>query len=435
MIPIPALLNGAFEKVYPSFHERRKAIILTFIGFVKILLSIVLLAEFLFINPTRWSFLVEIVMFFLSSITILYLVRKGRLRLATYFAAIFLSLYLFIIPISSGINTFVCIYYINILAAITFLLDKRSEIIIVSLVVLLLFAASVSIFILEIVPLETDYVGVVTVLTFSILFLLATLYGFKNQSEAYEKNLEEQRVTISNQKHELEQLNELKDKFMSIIAHDIRTPLNSVHSFSTLLINHLDHIDKKQVTDMATQLKMSVRALHDLLGNLLLWSMNEANGMTMEMHEFDLAMVIRRNIELQNLEIISKQLTVKPQVPNSAMVIGNEYAIDTVVRNMLSNAVRYSRQGGNIDIYLESDATHTCVLIRDNGKGIEENVLTMLGEGQRMKPSTRKLPGKGTGLGLPLSIELLRKNNSELRVTSVPNEGTTISFKLRVSIN
>jgi PAS domain S-box-containing protein len=226
------------------------------------------------------------------------------------------------------------------------------------------------------------------------------------------------------------ELNATKDKFFSIIAHDLRSPFNSIVGFSAYLVelvkeNNYSHIDEIA----AAILKSSNRAM-DLLSNLMTWSQIESGRMPFNPKNIDITSIISDVISLIKPTASQKSINIENKTTSNAHVFADKEMISTILRNLLSNAIKFTENGGKVTILSAIDKNELTVTITDNGVGIsKENIdkLFTINEGFST-PGTEK--EKGTGLGLILCKEFIEKHHGKIWVESNVGIGSSFSFSL-----
>jgi PAS domain S-box-containing protein len=225
----------------------------------------------------------------------------------------------------------------------------------------------------------------------------------------------------------LEEALKTKDKFFSIIAHDLRNPFGSLRTLSEYLQSSED-LTKEEIQEFAEIIHASACQGYDLLENLLEWSRTQRGNIKWQPQEFDLVELIDSNIKLIKANIHKKQIHLNFQADKSHYVFADKYMIDTIIRNLLANAVKFTYMNGNIDIILLEQTKHYCVSIKDDGKGITKENQTKLFDLDNQYSSVGTAMETGTGLGLILCKEFIDTNNGKIWVESEGGKGSCFSF-------
>jgi PAS domain S-box-containing protein len=236
--------------------------------------------------------------------------------------------------------------------------------------------------------------------------------------------------TLLKSEKELRELNAEKDKFFSIIAHDLKNPFHSILNFSDLLLKHYSDYDKEEVLTFIKMIHQSSTQAFNLLDNLLHWSRAQTGRMNLKPAVVDLHNIITKNIYLLEVAAMEKNIHVSNSVQPRTFVLCDENMLSTVVRNLLSNAIKFTRPTGKITISnREKSNTHE-ISVADTGVGIKEEDLGKLFRIDIHYSTTGTANEEGTGLGLVLCREFINLNNGSIRVISKPGKGSTFFVEL-----
>lgn len=239
-----------------------------------------------------------------------------------------------------------------------------------------------------------------------------------------------QESIIKNQNEELIKLNASKDKFFSIIAHDLKSPFSAIIGLSDLLLDRIHANDTEGIESYAQFIHQSSKKALDLLLNLMEWSQIQTGRMRYYPEYFKIHELNEECLELLSCNAEQKNIIIQSHISPEIMVFADKVMISTVLRNLISNAIKYTRSEGTISISAEEREKEVIISIQDNGIGIspQESVELFQIDGVHSRPGTAK--EKGTGLGLILCKEFLEKNNGKIWLESQENIGTTFSFSL-----
>lgn len=234
----------------------------------------------------------------------------------------------------------------------------------------------------------------------------------------------------------LRNANAAKDKFFSIIAHDLKNPFHSILNFSELLLKHYTTYDKEEVLTFVKMIHESSRQAYSLLENLLNWSGAQTGRMIFNPSVTDLHELIINNISLLEGTAMEKNITLINEVRSAIFAFCDANMINTVIRNILSNAIKFTRPSGKATISSRSSSRITEICVTDTGVGIKNEDLGKLFKIDVQFTTTGTANEEGTGLGLVLCHEFVHINNGKLKVTSKVGKGTTFSIELpKVSEN
>lgn len=237
-------------------------------------------------------------------------------------------------------------------------------------------------------------------------------------------------LQLRKSEQELKELNAAKDKFFSIVAHDLRSPFSSLLSFSEFLVEDIEELSKEDIKSFAEKINESSKTVFTLLENLLQWSRIQTGKIPYEPTTFNIHYKINQIINLLKNNAEQKNISVTNDVPNGAVVFADEDMIFSVVQNLLSNAIKFTREGGNIvfrSSFRESDIE---ISVTDNGVGIKDEDIKKLFRMDSHHTTYGTKDEKGSGLGLLLCKEMVERNRGKIWVTSKTGMGTTFSFTL-----
>ena len=245
--------------------------------------------------------------------------------------------------------------------------------------------------------------------------------------EAINNNLE--RLVVE-RTHELEKANATKDKFFSIIAHDLKNSFTGLLGYSDILLSDFDRFPDEEKKSLVSAIREVSESTYKLLQNLLDWSSVQTGNISFNPEELDLGGFLTDEFKLQQTLAIEKGLTITFQKKDDVRVKIDKNMISKVVRNIISNAIKYTKSGGHIEITLSNDNKFAYVTVIDSGIGIkEENIHKLFKVNENYKTHGTNNE-EGTGLGLILSKEFLYKNNGDIIIESKINCGTKVTFNL-----
>jgi signal transduction histidine kinase len=229
---------------------------------------------------------------------------------------------------------------------------------------------------------------------------------------------------------ELTQLNEMKDRLMSIVSHDVKTPVSAIRSVLEQLCSYYDGMNDTDRKASLMMLKSTSEALSDRLFNILQWVKSVLEHGVVTPKDFNLAALVDESINSQNYSVGVKSLKVTNEVDPAMVVHNDPSVVSLVLQNLLSNAVKFSYPHGEIHVRTEEEADCVWLVVQDNGKGIPEQKLEKIF--RFVSNSSSGTGGEtGTGIGLFVSKQLLDKTGGAIRVESVLGEGTTVRFNMK----
>lgn len=253
--------------------------------------------------------------------------------------------------------------------------------------------------------------------------------------EERQQQIGEQTEELLAQKDELEkvnshlkELNSTKDKFFSIIAHDLKNPFGAILGFAELLSLNYEQISEEKRRDFIKIIFKSSQNLFDLLENLLLWSRSQTNRIRFEPMSFSLNPLIEENILLHQDMYQNKKIEVDFTQPEYYDVFADKNMVNTVIRNLISNAIKFTRNGGRISISLSKEGSFVVVSISDNGLGMSEKEASQLFRVDTHSTREGTAGEVGTGLGLIICKEYIDKHQGKIWVRSSEGKGSTFYF-------
>ena len=240
--------------------------------------------------------------------------------------------------------------------------------------------------------------------------------------------------TLQLRAQQLEQLNADKDKFFSIISHDLKGPFSPLLGMCELLPILIDQGNPNDIKQAGEGIYRSARNVYQLLENLLEWASLERGRMPFEPTNIKLIKIVQRNVSLLAAKAEEKQIELSYQVPSELQVYGDENLLDTVIRNLTTNALKFTTAGGQVKIVAQQQSHHeVSISVIDTGVGIPPDTIAtlfQLGHNHSTKGTANE---QGTGLGLILCKEMTEKNGGKIAVESVLGQGTTFSFTIPVA--
>ena len=240
-------------------------------------------------------------------------------------------------------------------------------------------------------------------------------------------------LLLRQQRRQLEIENAAKNKFFSIIAHDLRGPLHSIHELVKANKELLERQEFDQIKKLLDLEYAATENLTKLLENLLTWARIQQGTIEFRPQTLNIGHLCRYTIEVLKPTAQQKQITLTSDFPGEALVLADMNMVETIVRNLVSNAIKFTPAGGNITISMQHAQHAVTIAITDTGIGIESDVLPKLFDIDRKYHRAGTAHEKGTGLGLILCKEFVERHGGTIQVKSELNHGSTFSFTLPLS--
>lgn len=255
------------------------------------------------------------------------------------------------------------------------------------------------------------------------------------------------------QADELRQLNQSKDRFFSIIAHDLKAPFQGILGFSELLDTDLEDMSPAEIRNIASYLHDTASSAYKLLENLLNWAMVESGRMTYQPKQLYLETIFDLVEGSLSGAARHKALRLQFSCPTDVQVFADENMLRSIIRNLVSNAVKFTPEGGSIQVSATLDVDWVEIQVMDNGVGMSPEqlhaVLTAMNSSQQShvpaagslstvnlhSASTNGTRGEtGTGLGLALCQQFAQRHNTTIQVDSRPQQGSRFYFRLPIKV-
>lgn len=266
---------------------------------------------------------------------------------------------------------------------------------------------------------------VVVALTAILLF---SVYRSGQRRKRINKLLIEHQEEIKKRSIELEQLNQVKDKFFSIISHDLRSPMNALSGILELL--NSKQITQEEFSMLTKEMRVQFNHTRTLINNLLDWALLQMDKLKIQPEKIELSKVINENFTLvRSLHL--KEMNLVNQVEAGLFGWGDLNMINLIFRNLILNAIKFSDKGGSIEISAKQDGNFYVLAVKDYGVGINPEVQKILFDKTTGYSTRGTANEKGTGLGLILCKEFIEKNGGQIWLESEEGKGSTFYFTIK----
>ncbi|WP_195715291.1 ATP-binding protein [Ancylomarina sp. 16SWW S1-10-2] len=293
------------------------------------------------------------------------------------------------------------------------------------------------------IRLKSEFTIATAIIAFLILIIVVVFYylhrirqkNIKLKSQHYLINsqklmLEENIHKLTLSENELKKLNKTKDKLFSIIAHDLRSPFNSILGFSDLLIKNVEEFDVEETKEYLGIINSSTQNTLVLLENLLNWAKSQNGQITFNPQNITLSSILHEIIKLSNSAAVVKKISLIQNELEDIKVYADEDMLKTVLRNIISNAIKFTNSGGNISISAKKEQNQVEIAISDDGVGMNEETINKLFRIETNETTIGTANEKGSGLGLILCKELVEKQGGKIWVESELGKGSIFKFML-----
>ncbi len=239
-------------------------------------------------------------------------------------------------------------------------------------------------------------------------------------------------IQLEKQNEDLEVLNRSKDKFFSIVSHDLRSPVHTLASLITVCQMYLKDGNAKQIIKIVDQMGSGVQRLVMLLDNLLDWAMNQRGQFPYVPEKLDLGTLTTAVVEMYNDNAIAKSIELKYEIEKNLFLYGDRNTISTILRNLVHNSIKFTNTGGKVEVTCTANEPEDFCQIKvsDTGVGMTEEKVAKLFQLDETVTTHGTIGESGLGLGLQLVYEFVQKNKGSIEVSSATNKGTTFIISL-----
>jgi two-component system sensor histidine kinase/response regulator len=253
----------------------------------------------------------------------------------------------------------------------------------------------------------------------------AVLYEVEKQLREYEASRAE----------ELAEINASKDKFFSIVSHDLRTPFNGLMGNAQLLLMEVEDLNLPEIENMTKDIFKSAQSAYRLLENLLTWSHLEGGRMETHAKVVDLDVVIQTTIDLLEQTAVNKKITITNHVEPGLQLFADENMLFTILRNLIANSLKFTPEAGTVSIFAKSNTNYNgmesiVLSIEDTGIGINPVDQEKLFHLDTHHSTLGTDQEQGAGLGLILCKEMVERNGGKIWLDSEVGKGTSVSFTI-----
>lgn len=263
--------------------------------------------------------------------------------------------------------------------------------------------------------------------------IIVTLLIYSNQKiKRVNQELKERTDQVSQQAAQLISVNKTKDKLLSIIGHDIRSPLSSLRGM--LNIAKDDNVSKEEFIELTSKIGNHLDIVNEDLGNLLQWAQSQLEGLNVKAENFNLKSMVDEVISIFTDASSIKNISLINEIESDVTVVADTNHTRLILRNFISNAIKFSRKNSHVIIANEITGSFVNVSIKDSGIGLSEDEIPKLFNPTSHFTKMGTANEKGMGVGLLLTKEFIDKNGGEVCVESEPGKGSTFSFTLRKAI-
>jgi len=268
----------------------------------------------------------------------------------------------------------------------------------------------------------------------TLLIILALLAGIFIYVLYTLKHRRQQNLLLRKQKEELSRTNATKDKMFLIIGHDLRGPIGNLRALIEMLLEDEEIASNQNLKEVFNVFFKSIQSVSDLLENLLLWAKSQRGELNFQPEKVCLNTIIHKNLQLFKTIADHKNISLTAELKSSYDVYADVNMIMTVLRNIISNAIKYTSSGGSIFITVDNENSHYYkVTIQDSGIGFDKKTAAEIFNSKKFYTTSGTNNETGSGLGLILCKEFIELNDGKIWAESEPDHGTVFYFTLPVA--
>ncbi len=275
-------------------------------------------------------------------------------------------------------------------------------------------------------PTETDrwIDNVITLIYSSYLIYLIIRFVHKNYTL--------ERFKVEKSEIRLHQLNADKDRFISILGHDLKNPFNNILGFSEVLTNEIDSLNKDEINDIAKNIYKSAQITNKLLEDILTWARTQQGKIPFNPQILNLTDICKNVVDVLKPNADAKNITINYSAPDWTNIFSDIDMVKTVLRNLVSNAIKFTNNGGAININAEENPGFVTISVTDNGIGIAPGDLAKLFDISEVITTKGTAKETGTGLGLLLCKDFVEKHGGKIWLESEVGKGSDFKFTLPI---
>ncbi len=235
---------------------------------------------------------------------------------------------------------------------------------------------------------------------------------------------------LKNREEELQKQNIDKNRFISILGHDLKGPLTSIRALLDIITPEIRNYSMDEIEKMINMINSSVHNTTNLLEDILMWARSNSNNISFEPKLVTISSICTKVIESLKLIAKNKNIAIKYTTAQEINVFADSNMLDTILRNLISNAIKFTNRNGLVNVYAESNQSYVTITVSDNGVGISPTEINKLFDLSQKITSVGTENEKGTGLGLLLCKEFVEKHNGKIWVESQLGKGSDFKFEI-----
>jgi signal transduction histidine kinase len=274
--------------------------------------------------------------------------------------------------------------------------------------------------------------SIITTIYTSFFIFLIIQFLLKNYT-IEKKRAQDNEIKVKQSEIKLLRLNADKDLFISILAHDLKNPFFNIQGLSELIIEELPAMDKNELEKKIRMINSISHSTYSMLEDLLLWTRSQSGKIVFNPRNFDFVKTCKSEIDNLKQGAVQKDITIICDEVKEVFISADEEMLKIVIRNLVSNAIKFTNPGGKVEITLNQTPEFITVTVSDNGVGIPPEILKDLFDISHKTSTSGTMNEKGTGLGLLLCKEFVEKHEGRIWVESKEGQGSQFRFTIPVN--
>lgn len=259
---------------------------------------------------------------------------------------------------------------------------------------------------------------------------LANLEDYKNKIEQKANELQELNLKLMHSEKEFKEMNQSKDRYFSLLAHDLKSPFTTILGFSQYIVQYYDELSPLEIKEHINSVNRTAGDFYKMLETLLEWFRLQSGRMESSPSVIELKEIINVKISLLNETAVNKQITLVDNTPIGLKVFADSYMLNSIIQNLITNGIKFTKPGGSVAISAEAAGNVAAISVSDTGIGMSQDDIGKLFNFDYVHSTLGTAKEKGTGLGLIIVKELIDANGGTISVTSELGKGSVFTFTL-----
>jgi signal transduction histidine kinase/Tfp pilus assembly protein PilF len=279
---------------------------------------------------------------------------------------------------------------------------------------------------------------IIGISAFGLILIIILLFFYRNKVR-YSREISKQKELLESlnkqlidNNNRLSNSNATKDKLFSLVAHDLRNPIGVLVNYASLLASEGSSLSREELQDIYKSLELSTETITLLIDDLLNWVQAQSDSLKVNLKETQISSLFENSLNIYQHLADLKNITLKYIIEKEVIVLADQHLIDSVIRNLLSNSLKFTPKNGKVYLKAEVIKNECIVSVSDNGTGISEKEIENILSGRKLDPKVGTSGEIGSGIGLNLTNEFLKLHDSELKINSDGKTGSQFSFTLSI---